>query len=741
MSALLGHLARAARAAVRSVDVRVSAALTAVTMALTALFMEMWAWNINVPQGGGGDLNLAGMIVKGIEENGGYQENPNLAWPFGFKLYDLPIGDDNLNLLLMRVISWFAPNYAVVMNVFMFLTFPLVAVCAYFVARRLGVSQWPAVMVGLLYTFLPYHFRGQVFLLLIGYWALPFGLLLAIRIFQGVPLFARRPGVSGWRSWASRRSVATVATCIAMGSTGLYLAAFATVVILLATGVQLLRRSGRRAGVTGAVALALLMATVVVNVSPSILYRAQNGTNTEVAVRGEGESEIYGLTLTRMVIPPTNHRFGPAREFGANYQVRTALPLAGEQSSYVGIVNGVAFLGLLLMLVFSATVGAAPGTRRRYGPLAAGAVIAFVFGIIGGLNTIFSFVAFPVLRGTGRISVAIAFFTLIAVALALDSLRGRLRAANRLWAFPGIVLAITTLGLYDQTGTDLTSEYHKLNEAAWTANKKFVQAVEASVPQGTAVYTMPEQLFPEAAGPLGVADYDSALGYLHSKSLRWSYGATKGREGAWLVSMSGVGMQERLNRVSACGFGAVMLDRAGYADPAATSAQVAALTGSTPVVSADGRREFYSLADFNRRLASVRPPEVKEDLCERTLHPLQPTPGPGFGIPETDGVVNWRTLARESEFGLENVLNEPRSVRIRFLIATLAAEPTPVAIELSNGTKATAVAGAAYTEVAFKTVLKPGMTTVKLAAALPDSAFGDPDKAFRVDGLILRDAS
>ncbi len=606
----------------RSVEVRICAGLALVSTAIAVVTMQLWAWSPSVPMGPVGDITLAGMIVKGIDENGGYLENPRLGWPAGgLQFYDLPIGDDALNLFLMRVIAWFAPDFATVMWVFMLITFPLVAVCAYVVMRRLGASRLPSLMVGLLYAFMQYHFRGQFFLLLIGYYALPFGLLLAIRVFQGVPLFARREGVTGARSWLSRRSIATVATCVAMGSTGLYLAAFAVVVLIGAAIVQAFSRPGRRSAVTALLAAGLIVSMVVVNTSPSILYRLQNGANTEVAVRGDQGSEIYGLTLTRMIFPPETHRFGPAGDFGSHYQSTTVLPLAGEESSYIGLVGNLGLAGLLVFACASMTRGSSPGRRRRYGPLAAGAGIAVLFGLVGGLNTIFSYLVYPVMRGTGRISVAIGFCALAAVAFALDGLRTRLtRQRVHAAAFPLFVAAITMIGLYDQTGTILKPAWYDAVAEQWDAMDRFVVRAEASVPPGTAVYTLPEQLFPESPGPGRILDYDSGVGYLHSKTLKWSYGAVRNRQGRWLLRMSGLGLRRKLTVISACGFGAVWLDREGYfPDPESVSVQLRQFIGVQPTVSEDGRREFYSLVNYNAREQVRLSPAARSSLCAEYL--------------------------------------------------------------------------------------------------------------------------
>ena len=696
----------------------------------------MWGRSWRVPQGLAGDFTLTSLIVKGMTDHGWFLTNNSLGWPLGNQLFDLPLGSNNLNNLLMRVIALFTSDFAVVINVFVMLTFPMVAVAAFLVARRLGISRAPATLVGVLYTFIQYHFRGQVMLFLIGYWAMPFAILLAIRIFQGERIFARRPGFKGWRSWLSRRNVATVATCLAIGSTVFYLAAFAMVLIAAAAASRLLAKSSRRVGLMGVAAFVLIGGFVVANDAPALVHRQLHGTNEAVGHPGEFESEIYGLTLTRLIIPPSNHRFGPARRFGAHYELTTALKQAGEQSSYVGIVSVAGGAGLLAFALVGLSRGHSEERLKRYGPLAACVGVAFLWGTIGGANSIFSYTVLPLLRGLGRMSTVIAFCCLLAVAYALDGMRRRL--GRHLWAFPAIVTIIAIVGLYDQTANAFTKAYRDATQAEWNRDARFVRNIEAAVPGGTAIYTLPEQPFPD--GPLGgMLDYDSAQGYLHSKTLRWSYGAVRGREGDWLVPMSGLGLPAKLVKVRECGFGGVWLDRAGYTNADDVQSLLARLTRTKPIVSEDGRRVFFSLQTFNNQTAGQLPETIRRERCQETTHPIEPEPGPGFGIAETDGVTNWRRLAADTRFGLRNDLDSPRRSRVTFTLRSTSTRPTPIKITGPDGASVEADLDQSPKVVTLMTTLPPGTGAIHIEARVPTAAFPDPSHALFLDALGLGD--
>ena len=82
------------------------------------------------------------MMEKGAIDHGWFLTNPSLGYPFGQSLHDIPHGLDNLNLLVLQVFGWVFGNPFTAVNVFFLLTFVGIAVAAYLVLRRLGVSRF-----------------------------------------------------------------------------------------------------------------------------------------------------------------------------------------------------------------------------------------------------------------------------------------------------------------------------------------------------------------------------------------------------------------------------------------------------------------------------------------------------------------------------------------------------------------------------------------------------------------------
>ena len=125
-------------------------------------------------------------------------------------------------------------------------------------------------------------------------------------------------------------------------------------------------------------------------------------------------------------------------------------------------------------------------------------------------------------------------------------------------------------------------------------------------------------------GPLqGISDYDLLKGYLHSEDLRWTYGAVRGRPSDWLAQHQALAPDRLATAAAAAGFGAVYLDRAGYADDgAAAAAALEKLAGpGNSGSSADRRLQFFDLGPARARLADQTTRAERAQLADALAAP------------------------------------------------------------------------------------------------------------------------
>jgi hypothetical protein len=555
-----------------------AALVVCASLAATVLALKLWRADLGVPFAYAGDGNFVHMIVKGIVDHGWYEQNSSLGAPSGQQLYDYPVmNGDDLNAVVFWALGLFGGS-ALAMNLFYIATYPLAALAAFLVLRRLGVSGPAAGVCSVLYALLPYHLmRGENHLLLAGYYSVPVAALLALGVLSGQPLFA------GWRS---RATLTTFVLCglVATASGSFYYSGFA--IVLVAAAAILAWR--REALVAGAVVIGAILAVTLVELSPALAYRAAHGKNGEAFVRPRLGGETYALRFTQLVLPMDAHRVDALGRLTRKYEQKSPVPQTEATTAALGAVGAVGFLWLLGVALWSILRGAGrlPPLHREAAVLTA---VAFLVATLGGLSTLIS-AAVPVLRAWNRLSIFIAFFALLAIGLLLDALRRRLPAAGL-----AALAAVLVVGFLDQTSDGIVPPYGS-TEAAWRSDGDFVRSIEGRLPSRAMVFQLPYMPFPEAGNLQRMSDYDHAKPYLHSSRLRWSYGAMRGRSADWAARFKDAPISELLPELRRRGFRGIEVDRFGYADNGGSvEADLRRRLGEQPLVSPDMRLVFFAL--------------------------------------------------------------------------------------------------------------------------------------------------
>lgn len=549
----------------------------------------------SVPYDYDGDASFYLMIVRNLRETGGYLTNPQVGFPHGGQLYDLPHGGDHLNLLLLRLFGLVLEPGAAV-NLFYLLGYVAAAASAFYVLRRLGAHLPFAAVGALLFAFMPYHLlRGEAHLLLSSYWLVPVAVLFVLTVMGEEPPFvaSRRRWWPGWRIDGQARWV--VAGCVAIGSTGTYYAVFFSyLAVVVGAIVSLARRHSRH--LWSAVLMAATTMTVqVLNALPTLVYWWRNGQNPAVLTRRVQETEEYGLRIQQLFLPRADHRIGTLARWG--YRA-FAGPIVSEPGSYLGVVVAGGFAVAVVTALISATGGSSP--RGRLSTMSnAGliAVVAMITATVSGLSYLLALGGLNMIRGWNRISIVLAFLGAIGLALGLTIATEhlRFRRGERLarWAAAVVSVALFAVGMFDQTAPN-DADRRDRSAAAWRNDRDFYRSMAAELPVGSAVFQFPDIPFPEGGEVRGIGLYDSGRGYIHAPELKWSFGAMVGRVPKWPADLAQRPPLEIARFLVDQGFSAIVVDRNGYEDRGV--AFIDSLWAiSEPVSSADGRYVWFDL--------------------------------------------------------------------------------------------------------------------------------------------------
>ena len=662
--------------------------LFALTTAALCFLVGPAIFQLHEPVPYSGDGMSHGFVVKTIIDVGFYPvHSPFVGAPFGADLFDYPFSD-SLNFLLIKLFALFSQDWVVVANLFYLAGFYLTGATAYIVMRRLGVATLWALPAALLFILLPYHFLRRGHLLLASYATVPLGIWLAHIAWQGAPIRLR----------PVRRPLACALVVAAVGSGGVYYAFFSAFLVAVAGIGRILASRAIRGGIPALILALGIVAVVGVNVSPSLAYRMAHGSNPEVAVRSPADSETYGVRLTQLVMPHAQHRVAAFRALAERYAQQA--PFMNE--NVTASLGTAATCGLLVLaLVALGRLAGTPGNTRLLPFLATMAFACLMLGTIGGGGALFAYLVSPMIRGYNRISVFIAFVSLAGAAAALQAYFSRSGGSRwRSWA-PLAAILLALLGAVDQT----PREYPMPNDPSFASDRAFVAAAESSLPAGTMVWQLPYQPFPESGDIEKMHNYGPLRGYLNGRTLRWSYGGMKGRSADhWTRSVASQPIAEQLDLVARSGFGAVYVDRRGFADRGAKlEALLRDKLGPPLAQSNDGLLVMYRLTPTGTSplpLADVLPPIDTPILFD--------VPGLTGPVAALAGMSGWEPWGRWTDGPLARIklLRDlpPRfTLRVETAMAMPPSVDRPITVRIAGVTRTFQVgAGKSQVDIPFE---------------------------------------
>jgi phosphoglycerol transferase len=634
--------------------------------ALTVV-LKLWRADLGSPFRNDVDAIYSQVFVDNVLETGWYTTNTRAAAPYGMELHDFPV-TEGFHFLVLKVISLFTPNVYRVVNVFFLLGFVLSTLSTVFALRWLDVRPLPAVVAGVLYAVLPYHFwRSEAHLFLASYYLVPVTLLVALWLLRG-----ELPGDPDdpWR-WR-RRVVATVVAAL-ISSAGVYYAFFGCFFFFAGAAGNLFR--ARRVLPVAAAALlsAVVSAGVYLNIHSSKQYALTHGPNPATAKRNPIEADFYGLNLCQFLLPREDHRLKSVAAMKHKFTYAEARPLPNDYGSTAGLVGVLGAFAAVGVCVFRR----GDGGPSRLADLGGLMLCGILLGTIAGLGSLFAYFVSPQIRCYDRVSIFLNFLALGGAAVMLDGVMARATSLRARAAGAALCLGVLAFGVWDQT-----SPVDVPNYALRTAERRqvadFVKAMECNLPPGAMVFQLPVVDFPEGTPVNGTTSYDHFRMLVPRSGLRFSHGVVRGRMPAENYSVIGRLPVERVVDV-ACylGFEGLHVDRLGYEDGGAeVVARLQMLLRTHPVACANGRDLFFPLTAYREKLLEGLSAEELDALRVYFLNPLSVEFPAPVDAEEFDARSRWRWCrgpAAEAVF--TNPAPMPVRVRVEFKVSTPGKTP------------------------------------------------------------------
>lgn len=694
--------------------------------AFLTLFVFLWifwapGFSMYFPWVYGSDGIFASVLIKSIMDTGSYLTNSFLGASGGYQLYDFPI-NELANFVIIYFETFFSKNYALVLNGFYFLTFLFSAFTSVYVCRRLSLNKAFTLLVSVLFAFSPYHlYRGEVHLFLSAYYAVPIYFLMVISIFLEDEWKNASFFFEATNKHIKRIQVVLLAGIIIFAaSSGVYYAFFGCYFLIIAGIFGVVTQKTWMPMVKVAIFIGLIILGCLINFVPSIFAHIQHGPNLETAHRVPVESELYGLKIIQLLLPPDFSGFSFMQTLRENYN-DTSAHWNENRFASLGIIGSLGFLFLLFVSLFMRN---AHFLSKKIQILATLNLSAVLFATIGGLGTLFAYIIFPEIRAYNRISIFILYFSLIGLALFMQWFVSQYciqRARLYSWIIAGFLLLF---GLYEQGG-HYQNHYVDIQQK-FQSDEMFVEQIEIHFPNGGNIFQLPYFPFPENGTVNTMLDYDCFRGYLHSHNLHWSSGAMKGRPVAqWQQAVTQKPMSELLKDIILAGFSGLYIDRNGYVDRGqAIEAQLENLLHMQPLISEDGNLVFFDLNAYAQTIFADTPVEKISEERQKTQidMQLQAAWGKGFYGLESDNQnppFTWRWSDRNSILYINNDTDKSIRMKLQFQLKTVGENFSHVILKATQFGQLVFSVNQEGKEVALPFLLSPGKNSIYFLADGP----------------------
>ena len=404
------------------------------------------------------------------------------------------------------------------------------------------------------------------------------------------------------------------------------------------------------------------------------------GPNPELSYKAPSDTDVYGLKLRHLLLPIGDHPVPALRRISAKVWA-AAFPGENENASArLGTAGALGFLALL-GLVLGRAAGLLPSRDEDLDGAAVLTLSTLLVAVVGGYGSLISVFVSPEIWAYNRIVVFLSFFSVFALGKIAARAVERFRFLPRLppAVRPLALGALLVGGVLDQVPVMELGAGRGGSDSQFAEDRAFTRLIEASLPAGAMVFQLPHASIPVDRGSRSrMKLYDPGRAYLHSRSLRWSWGSVIGRTHDWQAAVGALPPRDMLPLLAVAGFSGVWVDRNGYSTGPGLrfdtlENELAEVSGETPVVSSRGRYSYLSIELYRRRLERELGPERLE---RRRLELLSDAPvlrlRKGCSDEKPVGESWSRTCGRATSL----VLNNPAWIDIE---VTLSGRIRPIA--------------------------------------------------------------
>ncbi len=676
----------------------VSIILTTIALLVITEFHKV---DLSIPITYHDDAKEVFSYIKGFLNN---DSSVNLYAPFG---YETP-GENSilsfisplfypLCLVLIKIISMGTDDIVKVVNYYYLFTFFLNTLFFIFALKHFKIATSISMVFGLLYAFLPYHFlQGINHFWVMSYYNVPLMVLILLWLWSEKPIFFKQKNQRYALDLFHYRSlVSVIVLSFFLYTTPYYSFFFAFLALVSGIGASLFRKNIYHF-ISAILVILLVFYSLTKEDIPEKLYAITHQTEFQKIqaqkalvkpgqmISNYGQDEPYGLKIVQLFLPVKDHRCAELNRFTKIYENVQAHIINENSSASLGIMGSLGFLFLILLLLFNNKA------LSFFHKLSILNIFALLLATVGGFSSLISTLLmrflpenFPLIqaRAYNRISIFIACFSFFVLAFLLDQFKKRIDLKTCCLTLPkrmGIqalfILLLTIVlstGLYDQTTENFkfTSKYES-RKMRYESDKDFFHQMETLSGSHSAIFQLPFTTH-HMGKKLGIPDSDGYTGYIHSNTLKWTYGADRSsHQASWYKRVVQKAPAELLRILFVEKFSGILIDRLGYPDRGQQiEAQLIKLLTAQPLISQNQRYSYFDLKNQQLNNSAIKLKNTILVWWKKGFYDQEDFPGYTFRWCNGQGdllLQNYSDIKRSIHLSMEiGWLSNPGTVTIK----------------------------------------------------------------------------
>lgn len=555
--------------------------------------MRIWELDMTVLPDTGGDVLLGIMQLRSMKESGlrGIWINTRLGAPDVSALVDCPFLDFPMTIL-GYIFTKIFHSETIAFYLLYIVTYPLAAAAMCFLMNNLTNKGGINILIAVLYAVAPYHFlRGMHHMTLSFYYVIPLGIYFALKV-------AEEDFSGCFPQKFSHKVSAKMYWCFfvfLIGISNIYYSFFCMMMVIISIIYKILLKKNWKIIIHEGFVFYEMAGAFLIGILPKIIFSLKYGWNEKAGARFPWDTEIYGLKIIQLFLPPSYTKRPFLQKIYQRY-VENGFDINENQLACLGLVGCLGFIFMCVWIISKIILENKHNTREDaiITLFSLYTLVLVLYCTIGGFGAIFSYFVTPELRSLNRVSICIEALAMAAMTIYLvKTLDRRMNIA---------LMSVLCLLSFYADFPPITSQgvQSSMKEHASICTD-FFSTIEKQVGDGSMIYELPIAEFPEYPPVYNMTDYSLLRGYLYTNTIRWSYGGVKGRNDAAKELYTDEGMsQQFVDGLLNNGFSGIYVDTDGFEDGGmAINEFYQKQLGIEPIVSKDGKMLFYNIENLS----------------------------------------------------------------------------------------------------------------------------------------------